>query len=42
MKYSWIGKKRSLFSLGGVVLLIVIVASFMVGRSYEGLQHHPA
>ncbi|HEY4036374.1 MAG TPA: DUF4349 domain-containing protein [Ktedonobacteraceae bacterium] len=36
MKYSWIGKKRSLFSLGGVVLLVVIVASFMVGRSSGG------
>jgi len=37
MKYSWIGKKRSLFSLGGIVLLVVIVASFMVGRSYGGV-----
>lgn len=37
MKYLQIGKKRSLLGLGGgIVLLIVILASFMVGRSYGG------
>lgn len=38
MKYFRINKKRSLLGLGGgIVLLIVIIASYMVGRSYEGL-----
>jgi hypothetical protein len=39
MKYFRISKKRSLLGLGGgIVLLIVIIASYMVGRSYEGLM----
>jgi len=35
MKYSWIGKKRSLFTLGGYVFLVVIIVilvSFIVSR----------
>src|SRR6266849_446101 len=35
MKYSWIGKKRSLFTLGGYVFLVVILVilvSFIVSR----------
>lgn len=35
MKYLWKDKKRSLRALGGgIALLVVIVASFIVGRSY--------
>jgi hypothetical protein len=37
MKLSWIGKKRFFLGLGGgVVLLVIIITSFMVGRSYGG------
>ena len=38
MRDLWIGKKRSLLGLAGaVVLLVVIITSFMIGRSYGGL-----
>jgi hypothetical protein len=38
MKDLWISKKRSLLGLAGaVVLLVVIITSFMIGKSYEGL-----
>ncbi len=38
MKDLWISKKRSLLGLAGaVVLLVIIITSFMVGRSYGGL-----
>src|SRR5690348_5403314 len=38
MKDLWIGKRRSLLGLAGaVVLLVVIITSFMIGRSYGGL-----
>lgn len=38
MKNLWIGKRRSLLGLtGAVVLLVVIITSFMIGRSSGGL-----